>query len=43
MRSLLLLHAGSSENVGKLLTSFVTQGLDTSFEFKINGITQLDE
>lgn len=43
MYSLLLLHSGSKENVGKLLTSIVFQGLSTNTTFKINGITQLDE
>ncbi len=43
MYSLLLLHSGSKENVGKLLTSIVFQGLSTDTTFKINGITQLDE
>jgi hypothetical protein len=43
MKSLLLLHSGGEENVGKLLSTLIMQGLDTSFEFRINGITQLDE
>ena len=43
MKSLLVLHAGSEENVNRLLTSFVAQGLSTNFEFRVNGITQLDE
>ena len=43
MRSLLLLHAGSEEDVEKMLVSFVAKGLDTTIEFKIDDITQLDE
>ena len=43
MQTLLLLHSGNKENVGKLLTSIVFQGLNTDITFKINGITQLDE
>ena len=43
MKTMLLLHAGSEDNVKKLIASFVIRGLDTVTEFKINNITALDE
>lgn len=43
MRTLLLLHAGSEQNIERMLVSFVAQGLDSTIDFKVNGITQLDE
>lgn len=43
MKTMLMLQSGSAENMEKMLTMLVFQGLDTSIQFKINGISQLDE
>lgn len=43
MKSLLMLHSGSEENMIKLLSSIVFQGVSNTIEFKIGGISELDE